>query len=751
MAEQDVILSTCSSQDKGDGKGDVKGDTASYVHRASTDTACAAGTWDSPGYKVSHRKNLVERFEEQEHRYFGTRLFGSFYDTFVAGWRAGLLRAFIFSLAALIVNVAVYAWLFSTYNASEGTATVMTGDCGMVSRANTGIHAALNVVSTLVLGASTYAMQGMTAPTRKEVDTAHAKGKRNIWIWGVLAITSLPFHLFFNAVFFTTSQANQYAVAVIEQSYFENTNFRPSAETASPDLFEQWVYPNKDCEGADCSFDVRNVSTVIELLQDVRSVSRNAAFNRMTPHECMQNYSSGFLKDHSDVVVVSSRSDAASPILWTRYPQRSSTTDKTHTNNDPFHWICHDILDPNNTEQDRCDLQMVVDHLDSGKNWTVYGNPVDHCFARVSPDVCQLQFNQWLMLAVVVCGVIKVLMMCYLVFWRPAGRYLRTLGDAIASFLEEEDSTTKDMCLVSSKQVRKHGFQTPYEPQIFTGSRPRWLSGANTIEFFSTIGISALYILVLAIALSFAIDGADGFAFSNGLGVPDIQSLASFKRDDTGSSGIVPTLLIANIPQLGFSLLYVVYTSIWSKLLVAQEFDRMTQAKKGLRVSERPRGMQRASRLLTLPVRYALPLMGCSAALHWLCSQSFFMVRIDGVNAHREIDPNDRLVRLGYSATGLVSLIAVSFTMLVVTVCVGVFRRLRTELGETSMSVVISAACHVMRHEADPWLQEVQWGDVGAGEAVTEGAEYMEEQQSVRHCAFTARLAERPILGQAYR
>ena len=465
----------------------------------------------------------------------------------------------------------------------------------------------------------------------------------------------------------------------------------------------------------------------------------------MEPLECMQNYSAGFMQGYGDVVVVSSRTDADSPVLWTRYPQSSITVDKMDTNQDPFHWICHDLLASNSTSHDRCSLEMAMDRFNSGRNWTVYSNPVNHCFARVIPDACHLQFNAWLMLAVVVFGVIKVLIIGYLVFSRPAGRFLRTMGDAIASFLEEEDPTTKDMCLVSSIQVRKHGFQTPYEPQIFTGSRPRWLSGANSTEFFSTIGISAFYILVLSIALFFAIDGAKGFAFSNGLGVPDIQSLASFQRDDTGSSGIVPTLLIANIPQLGFTLLYIVYTNIWSKLLVAYEFDRLTQIKKGLRVSERPRGMQRANRFFTLPVRYALPLMGCSAALHWLCSQSFFMVRIDGVNARKEIDPNDQLVRLGYSATGVVSLIGVSVGMMVATVCVGAFRRLRTGLGETSMSVVISAACHVKRYEPEPWLQEIQWGDV------TERTDFGEgEEQRVRHCAFTARLAERPFVGQAY-
>lgn len=207
MAQQDMTRSAYPPEAKGDAKGDI----TSNAHPASKDTPYATGKSSTTVY-TGHRKTDVEQLEEHEHRRFGTRLFGYFYDTFVAGWRAGLIRAFILSLVALIGNIVIYAWLFATYDRSSDTTTVITGGCNMVRKANTGIHAALNVVSTLVLGASTYAMQGMTAPTREDVDTAHAKGKwveigtlsvrnlfhvrkRTVWIWGVLVLTSLPFHL----------------------------------------------------------------------------------------------------------------------------------------------------------------------------------------------------------------------------------------------------------------------------------------------------------------------------------------------------------------------------------------------------------------------------------------------------------------------------------------------------------------------------------------------------------------------------
>jgi len=178
-----------------------------------TSTECNNGAaYNTAEYTVVHRKTRTERLEEYEHHRFGTRIFAGVYDNFISGWRAGLVRSFLLSLIALLANIAIYTWLFRTYDAGAGTATLKSGPCSMIRNANTGIHAALNIISTLILGASTYAMQGITAPTRDEVDVAHAKGqwveigapslrsllhvrRRNAWIWMILAVTSMPFHL----------------------------------------------------------------------------------------------------------------------------------------------------------------------------------------------------------------------------------------------------------------------------------------------------------------------------------------------------------------------------------------------------------------------------------------------------------------------------------------------------------------------------------------------------------------------------
>ena len=578
----------------------------------------------------------------------------------------------------------------------------------------------------------------------------------------------------FNAVFFTTTDIYQYAVAVVDYGFQSNTGFQATPENSSPTLpqFEEFVWQGK-CEGFSensCDWNVKDDDKVVKLLNDVRNPDRAQDFERLPSRTCMDAYTEGFMQNYSDVVVITKTIQPGTPVLWTRYPQRILSEDKQDTNNDPFHWVCKDTLKFSN-ESGICYKNDALNNIDPN-SWTVQGHGVDHCLARKAANHCSLQYNAWIMGAVMVFTIIKVLAVATLVFTHPKGEnYLRTIGDAIASFLEKPDPHTEGMCLVSSAQVRKYGFKDsekprtstttwcrwwakarpeeevfkfPYPPQTFANSSPRWWTGANTTEFFASVGISAAYVIILSGSLGWALSETNGNAYAHKIGRPDIQSLTILKPDDTGSSGIVPTLITANIPQLGFSLLYVIYTNIWSKLLIAHEFDRLTVNKKGLRVSDRPRGEQRTSHFFTLPIRYAFPLMACSAALHWLCSRSLFMARFDGVDVDGELDKRDQLVRLAYNVQGMTALIGVNFAMVVATVSIAGFRRLRTGLGEIAMSVVISAACHVKRYEAEPWLQEVQWGDV------SEGVGGVRDGQIVRHCAFTSLLAEPPTEEHAY-
>jgi hypothetical protein len=86
------------------------------------------------------------------------------------------------------------------------------GNCSQASKINTYVHFVVNALSSLILLTSNMFMQLLLAPTRRQIDIAHAKkrsvdigifslgnffvvSKRNRILWVCLAFTSLPLHL----------------------------------------------------------------------------------------------------------------------------------------------------------------------------------------------------------------------------------------------------------------------------------------------------------------------------------------------------------------------------------------------------------------------------------------------------------------------------------------------------------------------------------------------------------------------------
>ena len=91
-------------------------------------------------------------------------------------------------------------------------ARLFVGNCTTASRLDSGLHVLINLLSSLLLGASNLCMQLLSAPTRKEVDKAHQQKKwleigipsmlqnfkyiatRRKLALIVLALASLPLH-----------------------------------------------------------------------------------------------------------------------------------------------------------------------------------------------------------------------------------------------------------------------------------------------------------------------------------------------------------------------------------------------------------------------------------------------------------------------------------------------------------------------------------------------------------------------------
>lgn len=132
----------------------------------------------------------------------------------LSGWRVGVT---LFSVAALLVLVANIGIAIYSVRQYGGTITadfkpVFTGNCDKTKNLNTWIHFTINVLSTILLSGSNFSMQVLTAPTRKQIDNAHAKRRwldigipsiRNLrsmghgrrTLWALILLTSAPLHL----------------------------------------------------------------------------------------------------------------------------------------------------------------------------------------------------------------------------------------------------------------------------------------------------------------------------------------------------------------------------------------------------------------------------------------------------------------------------------------------------------------------------------------------------------------------------
>jgi hypothetical protein len=139
----------------------------------------------------------------------------SWYRQQLKGWRFGILTGSLLSFTVLFINLAVIIAATTrkpTADQVPGRKTLFTGNCDHVKRLNSGIHVVINILSTLLLGASNYAMQFLSAPTRPEVDRAHARrlwldigamsthnlgriSRKRAVLWLILGVSSLPLHL----------------------------------------------------------------------------------------------------------------------------------------------------------------------------------------------------------------------------------------------------------------------------------------------------------------------------------------------------------------------------------------------------------------------------------------------------------------------------------------------------------------------------------------------------------------------------
>ena len=254
--------------------------------------------------------------------------------------------------------------------------------------------------------------------------------------------------------------------------------------------------------------------------------------------------------------------------------------------------------------------------------------------------------------------------------------------------------------------------------------------------------------------LSLAINATKSYSTSTdittlwnlGFGTVTAAALIHIGIPGTGSEGLLLNVLLANLPQVILSFLYMMYNGVFTCMLLSHEWNMFGYRQQPLRVTT-PSGKQRSTYWLQLPYQYSLPLLILSGFMHWLVSQSLFLARI-AMRGHRTLpldgyDPEDEVITIstcGYSPIAIFFTIIVGSTMVTGLIANG-FRRYRPGIPfASSCSAAISASCHPPADDIDAAILPIRWGEVRS-----------KTQNGVAHCTLTSEKdVTMPAVGQLY-
>lgn len=324
-------------------------------------------------------------------------------------------------------------------------------------------HLVINILSTLLLGASNYSMQCLSSPTRSEVDKAHGQG---IWLdigvpsirnlrrlsvsrivlWWLLAISSLPLHLLYNSAVFSSLSAREFAVFVVSSEFLEGAPFQVSSYSLTPLLREY---------------------------QDNQS-----SLQRLENKPCLEVYTAPYISANSNLMLVTNSSNFNSSLL--RYdPLVSPREDDSHTD-DTFR---DNILNTEFIAKPQS-WSIYIDEFGdispSRSEWNLYITEqihIQYCLSKPEEEHCKLEFSLAIMIVVIICNTMKAICMG-IIAWKHDTEPLVTLGDALASFLDRYDTTTRGHCIRGKVHFEKRRAWDRH-PSRWDQNTMRWFRAAS--------------------------------------------------------------------------------------------------------------------------------------------------------------------------------------------------------------------------------------------------------------------------------
>ncbi|KAE9399621.1 hypothetical protein BT96DRAFT_820335 [Gymnopus androsaceus JB14] len=571
-----------------------------------------------------------------------------------------------------------------------------------------------------------------------EVDEAHERGfwldiglqsignlkytsrwKRLVWI--LLSAASIPLHLFYNSSFFSTLSANDYVVYLAQ----------------GPDV--EHIPKNNGTLDLDCSVTSTNCP------EGAQFEISNWGF--LSASDCLQAYAVDFLSDRRNLVVVGNSTNNSGFFIFGGFNSDVS-----------FEWICEHEID-GAVEDIPCDSQWRTINASNWQIQTPNGGfkalqiSVDYCLSEAIAPRCQLQFNLPLLIIVIFFNIVKVICMV-IVATKMKDHPLVTVGDAIASFMDHPQPHTKEMCLVSQNHFKDHNKgQHPASESLpiqYNPQRVKWMNIASWQHwkitaslFFGAISI-VIGLLVYATSELQHKGFNEGFSslWQFGIGKAQSEYIITWGLPRQGYGALLVSVLISNSPQIILSIIYLVFNSLCTKLFLALEWSSYAHSRKPLRVSQ-PRGNQRSTYFLQIPYRFGIPLMAYSALLHWLVSQSIFLVAVTYWDGN-DVDIENSIISCGFSPLGMIFTSIVAASLILSALAVGYFKHLDCDIPLAgSCSAAIAAACHPPEDGSD-CLKPLKWGVVSCN------GDHNDSGEVAAHISFSSGEVAEPVPGCYY-
>ena len=218
-----------------------------------------------------------------------------------------------------------------------------------------------------------------------------------------------------------------------------------------------------------------------ESLENFRQrILNSGRFERLSTRECLKAYSTQYVSARGNVFLV--QDQVMYSTLSISGPYLSSPTDyPSYTWQCP--WQSQADCNPYNKTQIK-DMDL----------WSPFGEVVRYCWSELSKENCKLNFDLDFALIVMSCNLIKIICM-FLTLRKHKRSALITIGDAIQSFLDCPDPTTKGLCTISTDRMvslwewrctfapelmlAKKRFLLDVECQKWTPKRRRWSSSVT--------------------------------------------------------------------------------------------------------------------------------------------------------------------------------------------------------------------------------------------------------------------------------